>query len=203
MDINSITNSIAYEKNVAIRKDEYLKAAKDGETKTAGYSEESAAAVYEADDTADTAKVVERDDETIKRMTADLEQRKAQLRNLVDQILSKQSKTYTTYKDLFEAVKSGEVEVDPETVAKAKEDVAEDGYWGVEQTSDRLVSFAKALSGGNSEYADKLIDAVKEGFKQAEEAWGGELPGISRKTLDATIEKLEKWRDGTEDTATV
>jgi len=203
MDINSITNSIAYEKNVAIKKEENLKAAKDGETKTTGYAEESAAAVYDAENTAETAKVVERDDETIKRMTADLEQRKAQLRNLVDQILSKQSKTYTTYKDLFEAVKSGEVEVDPETVAKAKEDVAEDGYWGVEQTSDRLVSFAKALSGGNSEYADKLIDAVKEGFKQAEEAWGGKLPEISQKTLDAAVEKLEKWRDGTEDTATV
>ena len=193
MDINSVTGVVAYEKSTAITKEEKLNNSNVNESK-AGVN--TAAAVYEKDETQDTKQVVKRDDETIKRMTAELEQRKAQLRNLVEQMLSKQSKTYTSLKEMYEAVKSGEIEVDPEVQKQAEEDVSENGYWGVEQTSERLVSFAKALSGGNTEYADKLIDAVKQGFEEAKKAWGGDLPEISQKTLDATIKKLEDWRDG-------
>jgi hypothetical protein len=192
MDINNITSVLGYENSTAIAK-EGKTAPKDAAN--AANNNGTAAAVYES---GESEKVVKRDDETIKRMTADLEQRKAQLRNLVEQMLSKQSKTYTSLKELLTAVKDGEIQIDPEVQKQAEEDVSEDGYWGVEQTSERLVSFAKALSGSNPEYADKLIDAVKEGFKQAEEAWGGELPEISRKTLDATLKKLENWRDGKE-----
>ena len=192
MDINNITGVLGYENSTAIAK-EGKTAQKDAANATG--NNETAAAVYES---GEGEKVVKRDDETIKRMTADLEQRKAQLRNLVEQMLSKQSKTYTSLKELLTAVKDGEIQIDPEVQKQAEEDVSENGYWGVEQTSERLVSFAKALSGSNPEYADKLIDAVKEGFKQAEEAWGGELPEISKKTLDATLKKLENWRDGKE-----
>ena len=39
--------------------------------------------------------------------------------------------------------------MDEKTRLQAQKDIAEDGYWGVEQTSERLVSFAKALSGGD------------------------------------------------------
>jgi len=86
--------------------------------------------------------------------------------------------------------------VDPEISLQAQKDIADDGYWGVEQTSDRLVSFAIALSGGDTSKADLLIEAVKKGFEEAERIWGGKLPDISYKTLDAVIKKLEAWRDG-------
>ena len=33
--------------------------------------------------------------------------------------------------------------VDADTIAQAKKDIAEDGYWGVEKTSDRILDFAK------------------------------------------------------------
>ena len=33
--------------------------------------------------------------------------------------------------------------VDAKTIAKAKEDISEDGYYGVKQTPDRILSFAK------------------------------------------------------------
>ncbi len=192
MDINNITSVLGYENTNAIAKEEKTNNKPAAEA-TTGYTPETEAAVYES---SDKEKVIKRDDETIRRMTADLEQRKAQLRNLVEQMLSKQGKTYATYKEMFTAIQNGELEVDPEVAKQAEEDVSEDGYWGVEQTSERLVSFAKALSGSNPEYADKLIEAVKDGFKEAEEAWGGELPEISQKTLEATVKKLENWRDG-------
>jgi len=40
-----------------------------------------------------------------------------------------------------------------------------------------------------------MIKAVKKGFKMAEKTWGGELPQISKDTVDRTISKLESWRD--------
>ena len=48
----------------------------------------------------------------------------------------------------------GNFTVDEETQKQAQADIAEDGYWGVEQTSDRILDFAKALSGNDPEKAD-------------------------------------------------
>jgi len=117
-----------------------------------------------------------------------------QLQNLVDQLISKQGHKYTTLAEIFE-----NAEVDEETRAEAQKEIGEDGYWGVEQTSDRLVAMAQALSGGDPSKADTLIDAIKEGFSQAGQAWGGDLPEICQKTVDSAIQKLEKWRDGVTD----
>jgi hypothetical protein len=69
----------------------------------------------------------------------------------------------------------------------------------VDQTSERILSFAKALTGGDISKADEMIEAVKKGFEQATKAWGGELPDISKRTLEEAIKKLEAWRDGTTD----
>ena len=82
------------------------------------------------------------------------------------------------------------------TKAQAQADIAEDGYWGVEQTSDRILDFAKALSGNDPEKADLLLDAFKKGFEQATGAWGKELPDISQRTYDAVVEKFEAWKNG-------
>ena len=77
--------------------------------------------------------------------------------------------------------------------AQAQADIAEDGYWGVNQTSDRIVDFAKALTGGDPNKIEEMREAFKKGFKQAEEKWGGELPEISQKTYDAVLEKFDAW----------
>ena len=42
-------------------------------------------------------------------------------------------------------------------------DIAEDGYWGVNKTSDRLVSMAIALAGGDTDKADELKNAITKG----------------------------------------
>ncbi len=129
-------------------------------------------------------------------MKAELNSKSQQLQNLVDQLLSKQANKYTSFAQLFEDVKNGKISVDPTTVAQAQKDIAEDGYWGAEQTSDRLVSMAQALSGGDTEKADKMIAAIKKGYEQATNAWGGKLPDICQRTIDLATKKLESWRDG-------
>ena len=54
---------------------------------------------------------------------------------------------------------------------------------------------AQALAGNDPDNADKMIEAVKKGFNQATKAWGSKLPDICQKTVDTTVEALEKWRD--------
>ena len=66
------------------------------------------------------------------------------------------------------------------------------------QTSDRLVDFAKALTGGDSSKIESMRSAIKKGFEEAKKLWGGELPEISQKTYDATMKKLDEWAKGTE-----
>jgi len=133
----------------------------------------------------------------IAQLKADAEERTAQLRSLVENMLLKQNQSYQTGtltdEKMYEMLRKGEVTVTPEVRAQAEKDIAEDGYWGVEQTSERLFSFAKAISGGDTSKLDKLMDALEKGFKQATKAWGDELPEISKKTLEATKEKLNNW----------
>ena len=91
----------------------------------------------------------------------------------------------------------GKFTVDAATKAQAEADIAEDGYWGVEQTSDRILDFAKALSGNDPDKADELLEAFKKGFKQATGSWGKELPDISQRTYDAVVEKFDNCKNGT------
>lgn len=132
---------------------------------------------------------------TIKQLKADLEARNARLIELVRSTLTSQGKTYSKTTPLSDIFKN--IQVDADTIAQAKKDIAEDGYWGVSQTSDRLVSMAQALAGGDKSKADTLINAVKKGFKEATKSWGNELPSICKDTIDSTIDKLTKWRDST------
>lgn len=156
-------------------------------------STNGAAAVYEKSDEDKASALANHkiDYETIDRLKADAEERTAQLRSLVEKLLLKQGGTFENANGLANLYRK--LEVDEETRAQAQEDISEDGYWGVEQTSDRIVSFAKALAGDNLELAQQMLEAVKEGFKQAGEEWGEDLPEISNRTMEATYKKLDEW----------
>ena len=185
-------------------------AAKSPDKADEGVSVEFSSAGVEAAEAAKEAAATETEstdpakkdyDAIINKLNTELDAHTQQLQNLVNELLGKQADTYQTsladtYKKLAELA-------DPETIEQAKKDIADDGYWGVEKTSDRMVEMAKALAGDDPTKADKLIEAVKKGFEQAKGAWGEDLPEISGKTVDATIKKLEQWRDGvTAETAT-
>ncbi len=80
---------------------------------------------------------------------------------------------------------SGDLTVDAKTKADAQAAIAEDGYWGVKQTSERIFSMALALAGDNEEMMQKMQAAVEKGFGQATKAWGSKLPSITDDTLAA------------------
>lgn len=140
-----------------------------------------------------TKKIYKPDTALINKLKADAEARTAQLRSLVEKIMLGQGNAIGTADDIWSFLRTGNFTVDAATKAQAQADIAEDGYWGVNQTSDRIVDFAKALSGGDPDKIEELREAFKKGFKQAEEKWGGELPEISQKTYDAVMEKFDNW----------
>ncbi|MBR2275312.1 MAG: hypothetical protein IJ873_04520 [Lachnospiraceae bacterium] len=95
--------------------------------------------------------------------------------------------------DMWKFLASGDYTVDAETKAKAQEDISEDGYWGVKQTSQRLFDFASALAGDDEETMKKMQDAIKSAYKEAEGIWGKDLPDISKNTLDATNKLFDDY----------
>lgn len=130
----------------------------------------------------------------VAQLKADAEARTSQLRSLVEKLITQQGQTIGKATDIYSFLREGNFTVDPATRAQAQADIAEDGYWGVEQTSDRIVDFAIAISGGSSEDMEEMLEAFKKGFKQATETWGDELPDISQRTYDAVLEKFEKYQ---------
>jgi len=202
MDINGISQAMAanYE-NAKIGKDTEKKNTETVDNAVA----ESAAAAYEKSDAAEKKQPVKYDAATIEKMKAEAEMKTAQLRSLVEKMLLKQGQKFTTLADAFDMIKEGTIEVDDETAAEAAKEVADDGYWGVEQTSERMFSFAKALAGNDPTKADSMLEALQKGYDEAAKQWGGELPEICQKTLEVTKKKLTDWRDGvtTEDSTDI
>ena len=78
------------------------------------------------------------------------------------------------------------------TPEDAQKLVADDGYWGVDKTSSRIVDFAMAQIGNDPSKLGKVKDAIMKGFDEAKQAFGGQLPDISQKTIDAVMSKLDK-----------
>lgn len=75
---------------------------------------------------------------------------------------------------------------------EAAELVSEDGIFGVKQTSERIANFVINGAGENADRMRAGREGMLLGFKQAEEMWGGELPEISQKTMQAAIEMVDK-----------
>ncbi len=157
------------------------------------------AAVYEKSTSATDGSYKTKNADLIAALKADTEARAASLTNMVQQAITQQGGVLASADDVWKFLASGKFTVSAETKAEAQQAISEDGYWGVKQTSDRIVEFAKALSGGDTSKAETLKNAFIKGYEQATKTWGKELPSISKDTYNAVIEKLDKWVNGTED----
>lgn len=122
-------------------------------------------------------------------MKLELNSKLNDMQNLVSTMFKKQGIAFNNADEMWKKLASGEFTADAETISQAKADIAEDGYWGVKNTSERMFDFAKALAGDDPEKMKKMQEAVKKGFDEATKAWGKELPSISKDTLDA-VNKL-------------
>ena len=75
---------------------------------------------------------------------------------------------------------------------EAAELVSEDGFFGITQTSERIANFVINGAGGDENLMRAGREGMLEGFKQAEEMWGSELPEISQKTIEKAVELVDK-----------
>lgn len=154
--------------------------------------------VYEPSANAEDVQAVKKQSnaEIAARLKEITNQRVEQLRNLVEEMIAKQGKTLGQADDMWRFLASGDFTVDAATKEQAKADIAEDGYWGVKQTSERIFDFAMALSGGDEEKMKKMQEAFEKGFRQATHTWGKELPQISQDTYAAVNKKFEDYYAG-------
>lgn len=164
------------------------------------------AAVYEKSDqtAANTKATYTKDTATLSEITKQVEAKLATLRATVETLFSTQGVKKgeaqgLTYDQIMEKYDGKlkefyqNLEVDEDTRLTAQQEVSEDGFWGVKQTSERAIEFAKALSGGDPSKIELIKGAIEDGYKAAEKAWGGELPEICRQTQAATLKGLDDW----------
>jgi hypothetical protein len=92
-------------------------------------------------------------------------------------------------------IANGDQQIDISTLTQkdAQALIADDGYFGVEKTSNRIVEFAIATAGGDPSKLAAIKEGVDKGFNEALKAFGGQLPDISYKTYDAVMKKLDDW----------
>lgn len=172
--------------------------------KTEEKKAEEVGAVFEKSDDKITAGEQKKTDRSaiVAQMKQDLEQRKQELMDIVRKTITGQGKAFseaTGSDSIWKYLASGEFTVDELAKKKAQEDISEDGYWGVKQTSDRILDFAKALSGDDPTKAQELLDAFDKGYKEATKEWGKDLPDISKQTYDAVHKKFDDWAKSVND----
>ena len=198
MSVQTIYNNVASATaNTTSKAADTKKEEKVTTTNKTGFDE--TAVVYEKSNTTETVKTnknnaVDRE-AIIAQMKADTEARMNQMQELVRKMMQGQGNALAQSDDIWKFLASGDFTVTEAAKLQAQEDISENGYWGVEQTSQRILDFAKALSGGDASKADLLLDAFKKGYEEATGAWGKELPEISKKTYAAVEEKFAAWKE--------
>lgn len=134
----------------------------------------------------------------VKSLKEDLDNQMSRFINMMTQTFQKQGMTAKSAEDdsFWRMFSSGNLQVDAETKAAAQEAISEDGYWGVNQTSDRIFKMAQALAGDDPEKMKQMQAAVKKGYEAAGAAWGGDLPEIAGQTIDRVNKMFDDYFAG-------
>ena len=188
MSVNGVTNHAAargYEHQA-----DYSRKKEPNEAKPADSTASDSGAIYEPSKrTRGKAKGQTKvDAQTIANVKADNEARKAQLIELVQKMLKGQAKTHGKSKS-----KAYDFNAKPSQAASA---ISADGYWGVDQTSKRILDFATAYAGDDPKKLDEMRAAFEKGYRMAERAWGGKLPDVCRRTYDAIMAGFDELKAG-------
>ncbi len=108
--------------------------------------------------------------------------------NILDFLAGKEIEGKLSLSDLdYEGKPITELSVD-----EANELISEDGFFGVNKTSQRVADFVFSFSNNDVELLEKGREGIVQGFEEAEKLWGGELPEISYETQARTLELIDK-----------
>jgi len=97
----------------------------------------------------------------------------------------------------FWAQRAGNVKLNEAERLQAQELVSEDGFFGVSQTTDRIMNFAMAMVGEGASDAqiENMRAAVQRGFDDVARMFGGfdKLPQVTRDTHSAIMQRFDDW----------
>ena len=199
MSIGSVSNATS---SIYTNYKDVAAAAKVSEALESKQSEAANSVVYDKGDTSSKAtysinKMSQADRSAlIDQLKADQEARMQSLTDLVSKTLGQQANTYGVAmgeEEFWRMFADGKVTVTEAAKKKAQEDISEDGYWGVKQTSQRLFDFASALAGDNPETMKAMQKAMEKGFGEATKIWGKEMPEITGQTKEAANKLFEEY----------
>ncbi len=66
-----------------------------------------------------------------------------------------------------------------------------EGFFGIEQTSNRVANFVFSFAGNDIELLKEGRDGIIRGFEEAQKLFGNQLPEISFKTQEKTLELID------------
>ena len=180
-DVTGVSSVNTY---AATNPDNIKKTAEDTTAKESTVAAEDSGVVYEKSKATekDSANQIYNKDAIVSKLKMDQQNRIASMQSLVQKLLTKSVGESMGFEDLFnidglsdeelsaknlaKTFREAAAVASPEEIMQAKADVAEDGYWGVNQTSDRMVSMAIALTGGDTSKADEMMAAIEKGLKE-------------------------------------
>ncbi|MDR2590019.1 MAG: hypothetical protein LBC71_03405, partial [Oscillospiraceae bacterium] len=100
----------------------------------------------------------------------------------------------------FWAKRASNIKLSEADRAQAQELVSDKGFFGVEQTTNRIMDFAKALvgSGAGDAQIENMRKAVQKGFDDVARMFGGfdKLPSVTKDTHAAIMKAFDDWKSG-------
>ena len=163
MSVNGVTSGAANAYDVYAANQTAAKSSEETNSKGNASDEKNNGVVYEPskETSKDTVtKTYTQNTNLVNKMKADAEAHAKQLQSIVEKLMTQQGQTFNKANGIWSVLASGNLKVDAATQAQAQKDIAEDGYWGVEQTSDRIIDFANALTGGDPSKIEEMREAV-------------------------------------------
>ncbi|UTJ05498.1 hypothetical protein [Arcobacter roscoffensis] len=75
---------------------------------------------------------------------------------------------------------------------EAKELLSNEGFFGSEETSKRLVKFVEDLTGNEPQALKESRQGIEDGFFEAQKLFQQELPNVSKETESKTLDIIDK-----------
>jgi len=142
------------------------------------------------------------DPATIERLWKETNHAADAIRKLVASMLGKDD---AAGQGFWAARAGGKFQLSEADRATAQEMVGEDGFFGVKQTTARIMDFAKALvgDGASEKQIENMRAAVQKGFDEVARMFGGfdKLPQVTKDTYDAIMKAFDEWIAGGQEAA--
>ena len=139
---------------------------------------------------------------TIERLWKETNHAAEAIRKLVQSIISNND---ATGQGFWARRAGGGFKISDADRVQAQQMIGEDGFFGVKQTTARIMDFAKALvgEGASEEKIEKMRDAVQKAFDEVAGMFGGfdKLPGVTKDTYSAIMEAFDAWVGSTQESA--